>query len=162
MEVKMKGKYCLSILLVVVLLLALNPENISMAQEDPAGAIGIEGTRGFDPPLLSYQGRLLESGTPVTGNRTMTFKFFYYESGGTALWTETKSVMVTKGMFQTNLGDTTPFSFATIIKMDQDLWLEVTVGGTTMPRQLMTGSPYAFSLVPGAHIHGIPNFFFRR
>ena len=154
----MKGKYCLSILLVIVLLLALNPENNSVAQGEPTGAVSIEETRGFDPPLISYQGRLVENGDPVTGTRTMTFRFFYSESGGTAVWTETKSVLVTKGMFQTNLGDTTPFSFATINKMDQNLWLEVTVGSTTMPRQLMTGSPYAFSLVPGAHIHGVTEF----
>lgn len=147
----MKVKYCLSILLLVVLLLALNPENISMAQEDTTVDESIE-VRGFAPPLIGYQGRLLENGTPVTGNRTMTFKLFH--SQGAAIWEETKSIMVTNGLFQTDLGDTTPFPFATINEMDHNLWLEVTVGSNTMPRQLLTGSPYAFSLVPGARITG--------
>jgi hypothetical protein len=35
-------------------------------------------------------------------------------------------------------------------KLSETVWLEVEVGGTTLPRQLLMGAPYAFSLAPGA------------
>jgi hypothetical protein len=34
----------------------------------------------------------------------------------------------------------------------KDLWLEVVVGATTLPRQRLTGAPYALTLAPGALI----------
>lgn len=38
--------------------------------------------------------------------------------------------------------------------MSQNLWLEINVAGNILPRQQLMGSPYAFSLAPGATVTG--------
>jgi len=84
----------------------------------------------------------------------MTFRLFNAETSGTQIWTETKMVVVTNGLFSTALGDTTAFDETAINSMDQNLWLEIVVGATTLPRQRLMGAPYAFSLAPGADVQG--------
>lgn len=107
-------------------------------------------------PVMSYQGRLVESGTPVNGNRSMTFRLYNAApSGGTLVWQEgPKTITVSNGLFYTALGDLTPFDTNTMNQMDQNLWLEVVVEGVTLPRQRLMGAPYAFSLAAGADIEG--------
>lgn len=102
---------------------------------------------------ISYQGRLTDAGgNPITGNRNMTFRLFYAESGGAAAWTETQNnVPVNNGLFNVALGSVTALDEAIF---HIPLWLEVTVAGETLPRQPLYGSPYAFSLVPGAVVKG--------
>ena len=103
-------------------------------------------------PLISYQGWLEESGSPVTGVRSMGFVLYNAESGGTAIWSEgPKSISVVDGLFQTALGDMTPFL---INEFYQRLWIEVHVDGNILPRQRLVGVPYAFSLSPGARVEG--------
>ena len=62
-------------------------------------------------PVLNYQGRLLAPGTnqpKPDGDYSVTFGFYGFSSGGSALWSETKTVTVSNGLFSTLLGDTTP------------------------------------------------------
>lgn len=103
-------------------------------------------------PVIGYQGRLMEDGAPVTGVKSMTFKLYNAATSGTLIWSETKNVGVSNGMFNTMLGDTTPFSEAIRGNMTQNLWLEVVVAGTVLPRQRLMGAPFAFTLAPGAVI----------
>ena len=65
-------------------------------------------------PLLSYQGRLVDptTGSPKSGPFAMTFKLYGVATGGTALWTETKNVVVSNGLFSALLGDTTALNLA--------------------------------------------------
>ncbi len=105
-------------------------------------------------PVMGYQGRLVEAGVPVTGTRTMTFSLFNVQTGGTQIWSETKDVIVSNGLFQTALGDTIPFTQTVRVDMLQDLWLQVSVGGVVLPRQQLMGAPFAFTLAPGAVIKG--------
>ncbi len=62
------------------------------------------------PRTISQQGLLTDpSGDPVPdASRTMTFKIYNTDSGGSALWTESKSVATVNGVFNTILGSSTP------------------------------------------------------
>ena len=103
-------------------------------------------------PALSYQGRLVENGVPVNGNRSMTLRLWLYESGITLIWEEgPKDVSVQNGLFQVVLGDSTPLP---MFFSDHEQWLEVEVEGTILPRQRLYGAPYALSLAPGSQING--------
>ncbi|MGA7304411.1 MAG: hypothetical protein WBW88_06035 [Rhodothermales bacterium] len=99
------------------------------------------------PRTISQQGLLTDpSGDPVPdASRTMTFKIYNTDSGGSALWTESKSVATVNGVFNTILGSDTPISG---LDFDQDLWLGITVATDgEMPRTKLTGVPYALGLV---------------
>ncbi len=65
------------------------------------------------------------------------------ETGGNPLWSETKSVAVTNGLFSVLLGDTAALDPG--IFNGQALWLGVTVGADpeATPRQRIAHSPYA-------------------
>ncbi len=65
-------------------------------------------------------------------------------------------VSVSGGLFQTALGDTAPLD-ASFFTLSNNLWLEVTVSGTTLPRQRLMGAPYALTLAPGAVIKNTAN-----
>jgi hypothetical protein len=150
----MKHKTIFSLVILVILLFSLSPEGSTLAQQGESILTATQGERALITPVIGYQGRLVESGTPVTGVRSMTFRLFNAARGGTQIWTETKSVEVTNGLFSTALGDTTAFDETTIYSMAQNLWLEIVVGATTLPRQRLMGAPYAFSLAPGADVEG--------
>jgi hypothetical protein len=108
-------------------------------------------------PLLQYQGRMTNpsTGQPVSdGVYAVTFTLYNAGTGGTVLWTETKNVPVTGGLFSTALGDTTPLS--STLFSGQALWLGIKVGSDleATPRQAVLPVAYAMSLVPGAVITG--------
>jgi len=109
------------------------------------------------PPLpadYSHQGRLTNaSGAPVAdGNYTIRYQLFHSLTGGTAVYTETKTVAVKGGLFDTSIGLTgaiPPDVFA------QPTWMEIKVKTEVLsPRQRLEGAPYASSLVGGAVVQG--------
>jgi hypothetical protein len=96
--------------------------------------------------VISYQGRLLNpaNGVPVPdGTYNIKFNLYTVESGGSAVWSETKNIPVSKGLFSTLLGDTSPLSLATFT--GQNLWLGVGVGADpeATPRQRVGAVAYA-------------------
>jgi hypothetical protein len=105
-------------------------------------------------PRFSHQGRLQdENGIAVPdGNYTFAYRLYHTASGGTAVHTQSQSVAVTNGLFNTTVGlnqDIDPDVFA------RPVYMEMSVNGEVLtPRQLLQGSPFAFSLVPGATIQG--------
>jgi hypothetical protein len=155
----MNTKRFLTYLLVVIFILIMLPSSvgytqIGQLQEDSTD--GVNEANAQITPVMGYQGRLAEGGVPVTGNRSMKFALYTAApSGGTKVWEEgPKVIAVSNGLFYTALGETVAFDTTIMNNMDQNLWLEVTVEGTLLPRQRLTGSPYAFSLAPGADIEG--------
>ena len=115
----------------------------------PQGDVSIA---AYISPMMSYQGRLVENGTPVTGSRNMIFRLYNVASGGTPLWEENHTgATVTNGLFNVTFGGITPMD---VNDFAQPLWLEIVVEGTTLPRQRLLGAPYAYSLVPGADVEG--------
>ena len=100
---------------------------------------------------INYQGMLTDSGgNPLDGTYEMTFSLYEVPSGGTALDTDTNSVEVENGLFNTEI-DFNQWYFD-----GRALWLGITVGTDSemTPRQELRPVPYALSLVPGAGIVG--------
>ncbi|MEZ4732850.1 MAG: hypothetical protein R3E79_37575 [Caldilineaceae bacterium] len=97
-------------------------------------------------PLIHYQGRMLDavSGQPKPdGAYTLSFRLYPVATGGAPLWTETKSVTVSKGLFNTLLGDSTVLDSA--LFTGQELYLGITIGTDpeAAPRQRLAHVAYA-------------------
>jgi hypothetical protein len=159
----MKEKYVRLMIGIFGMILAisgLGPDGAQLASAQGAASGALLDSGPLSPtvyitPTMSYQGKLVESGSPVTGDRSMTFRLFTASSGGTAFWTEgPKTVTVSNGLFAVTLGDTTPFQMNTLA---QKLYLEIEVAGTVLPRQVLQGAPYALSLAPAAQVQGNSN-----
>ena len=110
------------------------------------------------PTTINYQGRLRESGQPVT-NPTQTLEFRIYDdpSAGTLIWTSGDvSVAVNVGIFSyaigSNNGGTSPRNFSEIDWTAPtgagSYWLAIYIGGASgtalTPREQLQSSPYAF------------------
>ncbi|MFN3872517.1 MAG: hypothetical protein ACK4R9_05915 [Ignavibacterium sp.] len=95
------------------------------------------------PQTINFQGVLKDASGNIVpnGDYNITFKIYNVESGGTALWTETKLINVTNGIFSTQLGSVTPIS----LPFDASYWLGITVGGDPemTPRTPFTSVPYS-------------------
>lgn len=80
------------------------------------------------PRMLPYHGAFTDTlGNPkADGTYTFTFRLYDVSSGGSALWTEIKDLQIKRGLFQTYLGDTSPFGAA--ITFDRQYWLGVKPG----------------------------------
>ena len=101
------------------------------------------------PRTISYQGVLTDnSGNPKPdGDYKITFSFYETESGGDPIWTETKNLQITKGLFSTLLGDQSPFGLN--VKFDKPYFLGIKVGNEAelSPRITLTSTGYSFSSI---------------
>src|SRR6185369_4530326 len=62
------------------------------------------------PSNLTEQGRLFDSaGAPLNASVVITFTIYDAPSGGSALWSETQTVMLDEGYFSVPLGVNVPF-----------------------------------------------------
>jgi len=99
-------------------------------------------------PYISFQGKLTNpDGTNVTDTSySITFSIYTVSSGGSAVWTETKSITTSAGLFQTNLGDTTTLPGSVNFNSNA-LYLGVKVGSDAemTPRVQLTAVPQAFN-----------------
>lgn len=83
------------------------------------------------PPMLAYQGRLMEAGLPVTGSRDFTFALL--DSANVELWNSgPQSLPVTNGLYSALLGGTGMPPISTSVLAKAHLKLRVTVGGVLM------------------------------
>ncbi len=109
-------------------------------------------------PQFTYQGVLTDaSGNPYNGDVTITYSLYNKETDGTALYSETETVTVTDGRFDSVVGPSGTVSGLSPDDLSQALWIELTIGNGTItetltPRQRLYGAPYAFTLMPGAVI----------
>jgi hypothetical protein len=96
------------------------------------------------PKKISYQGKLtdLDTGEPLTGPQSMTFRLYDDASAGSQLWSESQTVTADDaGVFSAILGRDTPIDVA----FDGPAWLEVMVGGEVLsPRREIASVPFAF------------------
>jgi len=99
------------------------------------------------PRTLSYQGVLTDNAGNPRPDDSYSFMFQFYTSptGGTAIWSESKSLSVKNGLFSTVLGEQT--SFGASVKFDQQYWLGIQVGNEPelSPRIALTSVGYSFS-----------------
>ena len=112
------------------------------------------------PSIVTYQGKLLSAGVPVTTTQPMYFFLYDVATGGTPLYTASgtigggeASINVTpnSGLFSINLGDpagspATNNLDATIFQNNDVVYLEVRIGAQTLtPRKRITASPFAIN-----------------
>ncbi|HNT78795.1 MAG TPA: hypothetical protein PKH77_27635 [Anaerolineae bacterium] len=111
-------------------------------------------------PQMTYQGRLTDvGGSPLNGAHRMQFRYYHDDNTGTAVYTQTKIVQVTEGLFDVVIGPDAAGSGLSAEELSQPLWVEVEVANgvyteTLSPRQKLYGAPYAFTLMQGAVISG--------
>jgi hypothetical protein len=95
------------------------------------------------PRALSYQGVLTDSaGRPKPdGSYSFAFRLYPSASGGTALWTEIKTLLVSRGLFSTVLGDQVPVN----LSFDAQYWLSIQVAADPelSPRIPLTSVGYS-------------------
>jgi len=166
---KTKTVVIVSLVVAVVLLLAAGSVGATPPLDEPApqvidsgdepsgdGQVLGMGLSAAVSPLLQYQARLADpaTGDPVAdGTYNMSFSLYETETGGTALWSESKAVGAANGLLSTALGDTTTLDLN--LFHGQALWLGITVAGEELsPRQPILPVAYAMSLVPGAVVAG--------
>ncbi len=83
------------------------------------------------PPMLAYQGRLMETGLPVTGSRDFTFALL--DAANAELWNSGfQSLPITNGLYSALLGGTGMPAIPTSVLAKAHLKLRVTVGGALM------------------------------
>lgn len=110
-------------------------------------ATDIDAATGINQQI-SFQGKVVNAnGTNVAnGSYTFVFSLYTVSSGGTNIWTESKSVTVTDGIFQTNLGDTTALPGSVDFNTDNIyLGINFNADGEMSPRVRFTAAPYAFN-----------------
>jgi hypothetical protein len=97
------------------------------------------------PQTLNYQGVLTDAGgTAVSdGDYIIEFNIYDIASGGTALWTETDTVTVSKGIFSVVLGRW----MALNLDFDEPYWLGMSVEGENEldPRVELTATAYSLN-----------------
>jgi hypothetical protein len=109
-------------------------------------------------PQFTYQGVLTDaSGNPYNGSVTITYRIFDDEDAGTEIYSQSEAVTVTEGRFDSIVGPGTTIAGLDPADLSQPLWIELQIDDgtndeTLEPRQRLYGSPYAFTLMPGAVI----------
>jgi hypothetical protein len=98
---------------------------------------------------INFQGKVVNktAGTNISdGTYSFVFSIYSVSSGGAAIWTETKNLTVTNGIFQTLLGDTTSLPGSIDFNTD-NLYLGINFNsdGEMSPRVRFSAVPYAFN-----------------
>ena len=98
------------------------------------------------PRTISYQGIVTDAAGEIKpdGSYSFTFRLYDASSGGTALWTESKTIAVNDGLFFTALGDQVVFPAS--LRFDKPYWLSIKVGSEAelAPRIPLTSVGYSF------------------
>jgi len=112
------------------------------------GPYGISAAPGINQ-TINFQGKVVNktAGTNIAdGTYSFTFRIYTVDSGGVQIWTETKNIVVTNGIFQTLLGDTTSLPGSVDFNTDS-LYLGINFNsdGEMSPRVRLAAVPYAFN-----------------
>lgn len=108
------------------------------------------------PPTLNYQGHLTNNaGAPTNGLLNMTFKIYDVNTGGIALWSETRSVTVNQGVFSIELGESA--SPLPLGLFENTLWIGLSVDADAemTPRRPVTSSGFSFKAGDADTLEGI-------
>jgi hypothetical protein len=97
------------------------------------------------PQLINYQGFLKDNnGQPLDGQVKLEFRIYSVQTGGTAMWSESRNqVEVKNGIFNVLLGSVEPF-LAEIFQTPGSRFLEIVVNDNVMPKRFqITSVAYA-------------------
>lgn len=134
------------VVLALVLGLASAPQLIQAQSKGPSDSAQTE-SLAVAPGAIPIQGKLTNaSGMPLNGTYSILFRLYDVETGGTALCSDTRSVVVQNGLFS----DYMDGCYNGILN-GQKVWLGIKVGtdAEMTPRQVILPVPYALALVPG-------------
>jgi hypothetical protein len=95
--------------------------------------------------LINYQGRLVDGTSLVNDTVEIVFEIYTNETTGSAVYTETQTVVVADGLFSTMIGASSvpPWQLDNAI-MNDEIYLQIDVDGTTMsPRERVVSVAYA-------------------
>lgn len=109
----------------------------SLTVASPASAAQI-------PKYINFQGQLTDSsGAKVNGSRSVTFGIYNVATGGSPLYTEVQSVVLSNGVGSALLGSVTPLN----LPFDTHYYLGITISGDAemTPRIQLSASAYAFT-----------------
>ena len=109
------------------------------------GALFTTGAMATVPDLIPVQGVLSDdAGDPVDGATDITFSLYAFETGGTALWTDTfAGVDVVEGFFTVYLGSGDELDFAALLA-NAEIWMGITVAADPeMDRFQLAAVPFA-------------------
>jgi hypothetical protein len=109
---------------------------------------------------VSYQGMLTDdAGTPLDGTYAMRLYLYGTIIGGTSLWDEQQSVVVTDGVYNVQLGAVNPLDSSDF--SGDEIYLEVAIYNATTttwetlsPRQQITSTAYAFQAENAQFLEG--------
>jgi hypothetical protein len=96
------------------------------------------------PGTISFVARLADAGQPITGTHNLDVALFDASTGGTAVWTESRTgvTIPADGLLYLDLGSVTPLD-ATVFSGGKK-YLEVTIDAEiTTPRIVIESAPYA-------------------
>lgn len=98
------------------------------------------------PRLVNFQGVLrAPDGSPVPdGAVTVTFRIYNASSGGNMLWTETRPVATSGGLFSLLLGSVNPIPDSAFKDSDRWLGIQVSPDPEMTPRQRLVSVPYGY------------------
>ena len=134
-------------ILILVTVISLIPTfNFAVVVPEAQAAINLQ---------INYQGKLTNTSDVAVANGDYNMEFILYDalSGGTILWTETRTgankVTVTNGLFSVMLGSVTSLAS---VDFNQTVYLGVNIGGTgtpswdgeMTPRKIIGAVPAAF------------------
>ncbi len=97
------------------------------------------------PPLVNYQGRLVEGTNLVSGTLDIRFLLYTVPAGGVPRFAETQTVQVVDGLFTAHIGAAGPDAGAWSDALTNEaVYLEVQIEGTPLtPRERLVSVPYA-------------------
>ena len=100
------------------------------------------------PDSINYSGILTSGGSPVPdGPYSVTFKIYDVATGpNPALWTETKSVTTSGGLFTTSLGSVTPLPHTVFSGPNRFLGIAVDPDPEMTPRTAIVAVAYAYRI----------------
>ena len=104
--------------------------------------------RAAPPPLISYQGRLLDGTNLAQGAVALSLRLFNQAVDGDLLYEDTGTVAVVDGLYATLLGDGTATGDLVSALAQPEVFLEVAINGTALtPRERMASVPFALQAV---------------
>ncbi|HYQ87751.1 MAG TPA: hypothetical protein VES59_10960 [Bacteroidota bacterium] len=102
---------------------------------------------GQVPRLLAYQGVLTDSlgNAKPDGPHSFTFRFYLSLNGGNALWSETQTLQVRRGLFSASLGSVAPIPDS--LQFDQQYYftLQIDGGPELSPRVPLSAVGYSLN-----------------
>jgi len=108
------------------------------------------------PQVINYQGMLTDAGgVALSGSFVIEFKIYDAATAGIVLWTETRTVTVTGGLFDVLLGSVTPIPYSVFDGNDKYLSLKVGADPEMTPRKRLVSVGYALRAYNADKVDGL-------